>query len=408
MRAGANGEQTITPPELVSLTESLADSYVGAITDAVNSIQGEQLPPEVRAEAQRVKVFVGSTAYSIATGPNPQIGLIDLTVNISVQRSIWDGGLARERFGERAEPLLVAYQQIDEQAWTTLGRVFTAQQVALLHDAIQRYMADHPHFKSLPFVHLPSLAKYRDVSLLATPGGLRMLAPVAEAARAAQELRLLGERSVYLAQRFPYLANWQTELVLYNSLNTPEARTMLDSTRIFASSADRMAGLVTQLPNTELVRQTISELNGTLKESVPLLSTMRGVVTDLNLTLEGANRMLAPFQTPAVGGGPPERTFDVAQYTSALHELGSSVRELNSLLVNTRALVGSDDLGNRLDQVQSIAANGMGRVGTQGDRWIDRVFWRALFLVVAFFAGLVLYRVASVWVVRRFPPRPGR
>ena len=235
-----------------------------------------------------------------------------------------------------------------------------------------------------------------------------MMAPVAEAARAAMELRLLGERSVYLAQRFPYLINWQTELLLYNSLDSPEARSMIDSTRIFASSADRMAGLMTQLPSTELIQQTFAELNGTLKESLPLLAAMRGVVTDMNLTLDSANRMLAPFQTPAVGGGPPERTFDVGQYTSALRELGSSVRELNVLLVNTRDLVGSSDLGNRLDQMQSIAANGMGRVGTQGDHWIDLVFRRALLLVVAFFAALVLYRAASLWMVRRFPPRAGR
>ena len=188
------------------------------ITDAVNTIQAEQLPPEVRAEAQRVKVFVGTTAYSIATGPNPQIGLINLTVNISVQRSIWDGGLARERFGERAAPLLLAYQQIDEQAWATVGRVFSAQQVELLHDAIQRYMADHPHFKSLPFVHLPALARYRDVSLLSTPGGLRMLAPVAEAARAAKSYASWANARSTLPKGFRTSINWQSELLLYNSL----------------------------------------------------------------------------------------------------------------------------------------------------------------------------------------------
>src|SRR5882672_892036 len=62
-------ERTITPSELVGLTEGLADSYVGTIADAINTIQADKPPPDIRNSAQRVKVFVGATAYSIATGP---------------------------------------------------------------------------------------------------------------------------------------------------------------------------------------------------------------------------------------------------------------------------------------------------------------------------------------------------
>jgi hypothetical protein len=408
MGAIPEGQQTITPAELVSMTESLADSYVGTINTALNRIQASQPSADVRTNSQWLRVFVGSTAYSIATSPNPQIGLIDLTANISVQRRIWSNGLARDQFGDQADEVVNAYDQIDAQAWTTLARIYSPQQIALLRDGIQRWIDDHPNYKSLPFVNLPALARYRDVTLLSTPGGLKVLAPVAEAARAAMELRLLGERSLYLAQRFPYLVNWQSELFLYKSMQTPEARDMLDSTHVFASSLDRMANLAEQLPNATLMQQTVAELNGTLKESLPLLTTMRGVVGDLNQTLEGADRLLAPFQTPAVGGGPPGRTFDVNQYSNALHELGSSVRELNTLLVNTKDLVTSPELGERLDQIKSVNESGMTGIGHQGNRFIDRLFWRAVILVVVFFAALLSYRAASLWMTRRFPPRPER
>jgi hypothetical protein len=408
MGAIPEGQRTITPEELVALTEALADSYVGTVNNVLNNIQTGQPTTEVRTSSQWLRVFVATTAYSIATGPNPQIGLIDLTANISVQRMIWSNGLARERFGDHADDVIHAYDQIDAQAWTTLARLYSPQQLAVLRDGIQRWITDHPNYKSIPFVNLPELARYRDVTLLTTPGGLKVLAPVAEAARAAMELRLLGERSLYLAQRFPYLINWQSELFLYKTLETPEARDMLDSTRVFASSLDRMAGLAEQLPNTTLMQQTVSELNATLKESVPLLTTMRGVVSDLNQTLEGADRLLAPFQTPAVGGGPPGRTFDVNQYSNALHELGSSVRELNTLLVNTKDLVTSPELGARLDQIQSVNESGIGGISRQGNRFIDRIFWRAVILVVVFFAGLLSYRAASLWMTRRFPPRTER
>jgi hypothetical protein len=408
MGAVAGGQQTVTPAELVSVTEGLADSYVGTIGAALNQILHDEPPSEVRASAQRLKVFVGTTAYSIATSPNPQIGLIDLTVNISVQRRIWGGTLARERFGDQADGVIHAYDEIDAQAWSTLQRFYSPQQLTILRDGIQRWIDAHPNYRSLPFVTLPELARYRDVTLLTTPGGLTVLAPVAEAARAAMELRLLGERSLYLTQRFPTLINWHAELLFYDSLETPEARSLLDSTRLFASSTDRMANLADQLPNTTLMQQTLSELNATLKESLPLLTTMRGVVGDLNQTIDSTGRLLAPFQTPAVGGGPPSRTFDVNQYSAALRELGSSMREINTLLVNTQTLVNSPQLGQRLDQMQSITDTGVNRLTDQGNRFIDRLFWRGVILVVVFFAGLVLYRAASLWMTRRFPARPQR
>jgi hypothetical protein len=409
MQTGPEGQQTITPQELVALTESLADTYVGSIANALNVIQSDEPSTEIRSYAQRVKVFVGLTGYSLATSPNPQIGLLDLVVNISVQRALFARGLASKELGNRAGPLLDAYATTEDQAWAMIGRVATKRQIDLLREAIQGWLSDHPNVETLPIVRLPALARYRNVTPLATPGGLSMLAPVAEAAKAAMELRLLGERSVYLAQRFPYIVNWQSELFVYNSLDTREARTMLDSTRIFASSADQMAGFLQKLPDSALFQQTVTELNGTLQASVPLLASMRGVITDLNQTLDDANRLLAPFQTPtAVGGGPPERTFDVGQYSNALRELGTSVRELNTLLVNARAFVTTPELGDRLGQVQSTAASGMGRLSEQGDHWIDRVFWRAVILILLFFSGLALYRAASLWMVRRFPPRTGQ
>ena len=94
--------------------------------------------------------------------------------------------------------------------------------------------------------------------------------------------------------------------------------------------------------------------------------------------------------------------FEVGQYTAALREVTESVRELNGLLVSTHALVTSPDLSERLGQVQTVTDSGLGRLDAQGNRFIDRIFWRGIGLVAAFFVGLVLYRAASLWMSRRF------
>ena len=222
--------------------------------------------PTARRQAQRVKVFVGTTAYSLATNPNPEIAIIDLAVNISLQHAIFKGGLAKQYFGDAGEPLVKAYARTEEQAWATLARVFTPSQLSLLHDGIERWLADNPH--TLQFVRVPALAKYRDVSPVTTPGSIRLMAPVAEAARTAMELRLLGERSLYLAERFPYLINWHTKQVLFDTLETPEFREMLHSTATFASSSERLAKVIDEMPDSELLRSSLSDLRATLTESV--------------------------------------------------------------------------------------------------------------------------------------------
>jgi hypothetical protein len=189
--------------------------------------------------------------------------------------------------------------------------------------------------------------------------------------------------------------SWTGERVLYDAMGEPEAQAMLQNAAIFASSANRLATTMERLPDTEGVSKMLAELNGTLAETTPLLDTMRAVIGDLNQTLGATDRVLAPFQSRAVGGGPTDRTFDVPQYAAAIRDLGTTLRELNALLINTSRLVESPDLGARLGQAQDITATGMGRLADQGNRWIDRVFWRALFLVVAFFVALFGYRVAA-------------
>lgn len=399
-RTGEKGQPAVSPSELVSLTEELADTYAISIAQAVNQMQ-EASSPEVRKQAQRVKTFVGATAYALAASPNPEIAMIDLVTNISVQRSLFASGMADRLFGDLAPPLIDAYADVEQAGWTTLKRVYTDQQLGVLRDAIHRWLAANPRPDTLPFIRAPNLAKYRNISRVTTPGSIRLLAPVAEAARTAMELRLLGERSLFIGQRYPFLLNWYGEQVVYDVMAAPETQDILRSTAVFSSSARRMSELVERLPNLEAMKLTLDDLNGTLAQAGPLLGTLRGVIGDFNLTLGTTDRLLAPFQTRAIGGGPPERTFDVSQYALALRELGAAAGQMNTLLVNTSRLVESPELAGRLGQVQDVSASGLGRFADQGNRFIDRIFWRGIFLIAAFFVMLLAYRVASASIARK-------
>src|SRR5258708_31686208 len=164
-RTGNEGQPAVSPPELVSLTETLADTYAITIAQAVNQIQ-EDSSPLMRKQAQQVKAFVGATAYSLAASPNPEIAMIDLVVNISIQRNLFASGMAVQMFGDRASNLVDAYATVDGAGWSILKRVYSDQQIAALRDGIVRWLSANPHPGTLPFVRIPNLAKYRDLSLV--------------------------------------------------------------------------------------------------------------------------------------------------------------------------------------------------------------------------------------------------
>src|SRR5262249_50230887 len=157
--------------------------------------------------------------------------------------------------------------------------------------------------RDVPFVRLPALAKFRDISLVNTPGGVSILSPVSDAARTAMEIQLLGERALYVAQRYPSLLNWYGELGVYDVLDTDETKSLLRNATIFADSTERMTDALQTMPDAKAMQQTIGELNATLTQAGPLLVSMRTLIGDLNQTLGATERVLAPFETRAVGGG---------------------------------------------------------------------------------------------------------
>lgn len=398
-RTGADNRPAVTPPELFSLTETLADTYVVTITQVADQIQ-QGSSPQMREYAQQLKTFVGTTAYALAASPNPEVSIMDLAVNISVHGRFMADGLANRWFENRAQALLDAYAMVEDTAWETLARVYTEQQLAVLRDGIKRWWADNAQ-TTLQFVRLADLAKYRDLSLVDSPGSIQLLEPVAEANKTAMELRLLGERALFIAQRFPYIVKWHGEEAFYDTLATPEVRTMIEDLHSSASSVDRLADVIEQLPSSGATRQMLGEINATLRETGAVLGAMRGVIGEGRETLRATDSVLAFFQARSVGRGASDGTFDVSQYTAALQELGAAARELNALVGNTARLVESPALNERVEEAQSVTETGFGRIADLGNSLVDRVFWRALTLIAAFFAALFVYQVAVTWIVRR-------
>src|SRR5262245_30423554 len=110
-RTSAEERPAVTPPELFSLTETLADMYVVTVTQVADQLQQDSTP-QMREYAQQLKTFVATTAYALAASPNPEVSMIDLAVNISVHRRLVVEHLAAHWFENRADPLRRAYAAV--------------------------------------------------------------------------------------------------------------------------------------------------------------------------------------------------------------------------------------------------------------------------------------------------------
>jgi hypothetical protein len=72
-----------------------------------------------------------------------------------------------------------------------------------------------------------------------------------------------------------------------------------------------------QLPKSEATRQTLAEINVTLRGTGAVLSAMRGVIGEGQETLRATDTLLAFFQTRGVSGESERPGFERAVATHA-------------------------------------------------------------------------------------------
>jgi hypothetical protein len=317
-----------------------------------------------------------------------------MVVQVSIERAVWKRGLAQEAFGGQAFVLTAAYDALYEQVWTLAARVFTKEQRVALDNAIQAWLVEHPERRYAGLVRFDALAKYRTEPLrdLGEPRGLGLLAPVSEAARTAEALRLLAERALFLGQRLPMLLNWQGQQFYFDILDDPETRELLRNASELSAAANSMSKVVEEkMPNPKDMSGLLGDVRAVEGEANALVRETTIMLTTLDHTVGSVDRLLDRLVKSKDDGGPPRDATKNGDAVGVIQELRGAVSELNTLLTNLDALAASPDVTARLGQVDVAVVE----VRKVGEQWIDRLFWRGLLLLGATFALLFAYRVFS-------------
>jgi hypothetical protein len=389
-----------------------ADEYSGRILSPIREFQRNTDSPEARLATQNWLVQQTTTAYTIATGPNPVTNALDMVVLTTMSRMALEDGWIEEQFGDRVHALRGVYGTLEPESWALLEGAVTADQIQAVHAALDDWRAKNPHVHSVSYVHFrdfvssPEAIKSRSLggsSLLSLLGldPLSTLDPtVQEFARTRQSV----ERAMYFLQRSPQLLDMQVERVTYQLAVMPESRALLadlDRTSHAAASAGRLADALPELVAREreaAIRQFMGEIQSQQAQMRELLTDMRATLQagtaasdSVKETTRALDAFIAGFRKPPDPRQPPGKPFDITEYTATAHELAAASTQLQGLLAQLNA---SGPGVARLTDSAATQLNGV----------VDRAYRRAaeliLILVTASLAAVLLYRLA----MRRIAP----
>jgi hypothetical protein len=194
-----------TEQEVQSELMAFADRYFASTLEGAKILEGVSQSPETRYTAAAGRVVALVTTTDIAASPNPGAALLDMTVFVTLRRMVWQDYYMPEVYGEAGRPILDILRELEADIWGIAAGVYTPEQLTQLRGLIDDWRSKHADARAVDFMRLTELGDARQVQTLidaSRPGG--MLAPVREANRELEEMRLLAERLAFLATRMQF------------------------------------------------------------------------------------------------------------------------------------------------------------------------------------------------------------
>ena len=426
---GAEDEAEATKlQELQLKVMRFADEYAGGISEPITRFQTETQDAAERLAAQNWRLSQATSAYTIATGPNPVTNALDMVVLATLSRMVIEDSWIQDKYGERAAPLSDAHRNLEPGAWALASEVLTEGQIQQLRQVIEEWRLKNPHVRAVAYVYFRDFARAvgrprpGESKLSGSLFSLIGIDPLSNLDPAVQEIaqtRNLAERTIYYLQRAPRLLDMQVERLTYQIASMPETRDALqdvDRVSLAAEAVGKVAGqlpdlvarereaVIRQLPDLvarereAVISQFMREMAARQHQMLALVSELRGALEagtatfdSLQGTLRGIDSLFGRFDknkeestAPAI----PAKPFDIADYANAAREFAATARQLELLMVQLNA--GAPQVGDLAH-----------RTVADMHALVDFAFSRLIILVVVLVAAVWIAALAYRLVIRR-------
>jgi len=395
-----------------------ADDYAAVVAQAADDFAAKVGTPEARVDALQWKLQQDTAAYMNATGENPLLNAVDMTVLASLSLQVVENYWVGQKFGKSAEPLLQAHRKLADSAWLFLNQVVSPAQALELRKLIEEWGRKEPNFRYVAAIRLREFLGVLGTKVTgdqtSKAGGLLNLLNVDPlsgldpAVRAIEQTRLTAERFMYYAQRAPMLISWQVELMTFRISDQPASQQVLSnaaslsqSAAIFARTAQELPGLVNHEREAALnqlfagvaversnILVSLDSQETKLRELLPevrqTLATAGNMANSLDAaikSLDGFVHYVSPPDTNPPTTSTNSQPFNVLDYGKAAGEIGAMARDLNLLITSANQ-----------SATQLVAVSEQATRRAEG--LVDRAFWRALVLVAVLLAGCLAAALA--------------
>jgi len=432
-------EEGPDPVEIQSLVMRFGDDFISRLTTGIDALQmnGEPMPT---TEKLRSKLAVGSAVCAIASGPNIQANLLDMTAFVMETRMSLETPQYAERFGTTALPLVETCLNAETGLWSVCERILKPEQQTELREAIDLWHRQNSTGDWPPGVRTVGLAieivqakrqsDGQGVNLL----GALLLDPLAKldpTRRELAEIRLFAERALFVGRNMPYLLRWQVELLSQTTLEQPviqmwttnvphlvqTASRMEKTVSHVAEAASRLATTAEQLPSqiaaerealvktlrdeqektltplVEGVRETLLAGSGLATNATTMLATFDGVLERMGVDSSKSNAPPAQTQAAAREESTP---FRIQDYSEAAERLEASALRLTELLQTFDQTLGANSREALAVQLDPVVR----RTRAETEALIDHLFHRALQLIGALLLAALAYRLIASRISR--------
>ena len=410
---GAEDEAEATKlQELQLKVMRFADEYAGGISEPITRFQTETQDAAERLAAQNWRLSQATSAYTIATGPNPVSNALDMVVLATLSRMVIEDSRIQDKYGERAVPLRDAHRNLERGAWALASEVLTEGQIEQLRQVIEEWRLKNPHVNAVAYVYFRDFARAvgrprpgesQSSGNLFSLIGIDPLSNLDPAVQEIAQTRNLAERTIYYLQRSPRLLDMQVERLTYQIASMPETRDALQDVDRVSLAAEAVGNVAGQLPalvareREAVISQFMREMAARQQQMLALVSQLRGALEagtatfdSLQGTLRGIDSLFGRLDKNEKSTAPaiPAKPFDIADYANAAREFAATARQLELLMVQLNA--GAPQVGDLAHRtVADMRA------------LVDFAFSRLIILVVVLVAAVWIAALAYQLVVRR-------
>ncbi len=205
-------DATMPELELQQEIERFTTQFADRVTQATESLDRSGRPG-LGDEALRKNLLYVSSAFEIATGPDPEIDLLDMIVFVRLSRTMLERHWIPNLYREAGAPLAEAFEKAEAELSEVADRALSAAQRQQVVALVDSWLADNPAQVRVEGVRLADFAAAAGSA--AAERSLQakgLLSSVKMAARTANQAMLLSERGMFLVHRLPFLWRLQARL----------------------------------------------------------------------------------------------------------------------------------------------------------------------------------------------------